>query len=141
MSWDVWIIKGTFPTSQEWDNEFRPAGMGSPDEIRSLISQSLPAVQWGGNFHGSLNSHDCSIEISLIDSEIIEIIFVHVYGKGNPFPPLMKLCKGNKWTAFDTTTAEFIDTERPSDEGWRKFRRAVEQIRKVVEEKWWQVWN
>src|SRR4051812_29134959 len=124
MSWDVMICKfaGTTPaTAEEIDNE-NMIPLGAAAEVRNRISEILPMVDWSAPSWGILDGDGFSIEFNVGEDDPITDMMLHVRGGGDAVTAIMSFVGRLGWSALDTSTSEFLDPKKPSQEGWKGFQ-------------------
>lgn len=130
MSWDVFLFDGP-STPDPIDgapNDWKPEPIGSSESARAAISAEHPAVDWRDPTWGVLDGEGWSIEFNVGKDEIVDSIALHVRGGGDPLPAITSLCRANAWVAFDTSTGELLNLERPSREGWSGFTAFRDEV-------------
>lgn len=130
MSWDVFLFdaEGTPSSFESVPRDWRPVPMGDPSAIRDAIDSCTPDVDWSDPEWGVLSGQGLSIEISIGSECPVESVALHVRGSGDVLPTIVRLCKTNRWVAFDTSTGELLDLDRPSEKGCRGFQRFRDRI-------------
>ena len=155
MSWDVLIVNSSdkLPIDEHWDNHDIPS-FGSRIDVQSRISALFPEVNWD-NGYGHLRNDIYVGHISLGQDDPLDGSFIlHVYGGEDPIGFITTICKAYNWSAFDTTTFEYIEIGNPSAEGWKEFQdfrqHVISQMngsseslvdRQQRPKKWWQFWK
>lgn len=155
MSWDVIIINSSEKHSIEevWEDNKIPS-FGKRIEIQNKINALYPDTDWTDPSYAHLDNGIYVGHISLGDNEILDGNFMlHIYGGSDPYELIISLCKKYNWTAYDTTTSEYIDNDNPNNEGWNEFQafrqRIVNQVggqiggqsKFIRRKKWWQFWK
>ena len=130
MSWDVMLFKfeGEPPDFEELPDDFKPPTMGDAAALRRSISASLPGVDWSDPAWGILDGDGWSIEFNHQATGQTDQIMLHVRGGGDPIVAIVKLCKTNGWSAFDTSSGEFLNLDAPSAEGWTGFQEFRDKV-------------
>jgi len=118
MSWDVVLynFEGNPPDINDLSGE--SPSMGDAQEIRDSISAVIPDVDWSDPACGVVFNDDCVIEFSHQETGQVSIIMLHVRKSKDPVSTIVKLCKTYNWSAFDTTSMEFIDLDTSCAKGW-----------------------
>lgn len=151
MSWDVIIINSSEKLAIEevWEDKKVPS-LGRRIEVQHKISALYPATDWTDPSYAHLDNGIYVGHISLGDSEILDGNFMlHIYGGSNPYEFITNLCNKYNWTAYDTTTSEYIDNTNPNKEGWNEFQdfreRVVDKLsgrsKQTRRKKWWEFWK
>jgi hypothetical protein len=126
MSWDVAIvrIRGKFrPIEEVEEEDYRP--LGKLKDVRAAVRAAFPSAEWSNPKWAVYESPDFEIEIDLEGVESGNTIILHVHGKGDPIPSILKLTEANGWLAIDCSSGEFLDPKNPSYESWQGFKRLV----------------
>jgi len=127
----IFNFEGDPPDFEGLPDDFEPPSMGNAQAIRNAISDAIPGVDWSDPAWGMIDGDGWSIEFNHQDTGETDQIMLHVRGSGDPVTAIVKLCKTNNWSAFDTTSGEFINLDAPSTDGWTGFQafrdRAVTQ--------------
>jgi hypothetical protein len=124
MSWDVAILRfdGSTPASLEEYAEAQTRVLGPASEVRDSIGKALPGIDWSDKTWGIYNGDGFSIEFNMGKEDVIKSITLHVRGEGNAIAAIMAVVKPLGWSALDCSTSEFLDSEQPSQEGWKEFQ-------------------
>lgn len=128
MSWDVLVLDFGGTPPNEFSEANKPAAMGSPAEVRSMIDESLEDADWSDPHWGVFEGAGFSLEFNMANKGAIEGFTVHVRGSGDAMKALLAFSTPNEWSLFDTSAGEFIDPESPSDEGWTRFQSYRDQV-------------
>lgn len=119
MSWDVLILHPD-STSEPPEDRPRLKALGMADEVRKAVSRALPGIEWTEPVQGVYDGRGYSIDAQLPSRGVVDSIGLHVRGRGNPLPVIVRLCRQNGWVAFDSAAGTFLDLEDPSPEGWER---------------------
>ena len=120
MGWDVLVfrlIDPATPASERDESKVLP--LVESADIREAIDAVVPGINWSEPTYGWVEIGASHLGFNLARSPARISIWVH--GGGDPVTPIVALCKANNWAAFDTTTADFIDLNRPSPPSWDDF--------------------
>jgi hypothetical protein len=107
------------------------APLGPAAEVRQRITKHLPGVDWSDPARGVFQGNGFTIKFKaqLISKEditdydpisligLINMIELHVRGKGNAIPALLGFANPNGWSLFELSNGKFLDPESPSAEG------------------------
>ncbi len=122
MGWDVLIFKLKNPSTRARDlGESDVHSLGEAPAVRDQINAILPGVSWTDPDWGYVHLLGSHLEFNMKGWNGLHM-GIHVHGSGDPVTPIVALCRAYGWVAFDTTTAEFIDLNAPSPEGWIAFQ-------------------
>lgn len=142
MSWDVsfYNFAGCPPAAGSGafaEGTPTPPGLvplGNASAVRNRISASLRGVDWSDPVCGFYRGDGFSLEFNIGRDDTIEHMMVHARGSGFAIQALVAVASPNAWSVLDWTTGKFLDLERPSQEGWDRFRsfrdRAAQLVRK-----------
>jgi len=125
MSWDVLVFNfdGPVPPDETLKQKgYQPPPLGTAHLVREKISRSVPGIDWSNPGWGILRMGSLLIEFGLQEDGIVDCLGIHVYGRGNPMPVIQHICSDNGWSAFDTSSGDWLDYENPSDAGWQSFQ-------------------
>jgi hypothetical protein len=133
MSWDAVLLRvGEGVASvEEMGEEALP--LGKRKEVIDAIRSVFPGVETRTAARLLYRAGDLSMEFVLQGKRSVDSVTVEVRGEGDPVTPLLQLAEGNGWVVLDGSTSEFIDPERPGEngfEGYRKMVRGVERTKK-----------
>ena len=130
MSWDVIIFnfEGDPPDFENLPEDFEPPLLGDAQTVRDRISEAIPGVDWSDPAWGVVEGDGWSIEFNHEATGQNDQIMLHVRGGGDPVTAIVKLCKANNWSAFDTSSGEFLDLDSPSMDGWTDLQAARDQV-------------
>jgi hypothetical protein len=124
MSWDVMILHADCAVANiddlpdDWDLK----SMGPAELVRQKITSVVPTVDWTDPARGYLIGDGYSINFGFQESGEVEIFALHIRGGGDPVELVARLCRSNGWAAFDCSSGQFMNLDRPSNEGWKRFR-------------------
>ncbi len=121
MSWDVLVYACDSPPESMGDlpDDWQPPHLGSVDEVRGRIADSLPDVDWSSPDWGTLKGDGFSFEFSLASkASLLDCFMVHVRGGGDAVRCLSKLAADNNWFLFDLSEGEWIHLMEDPNAGW-----------------------
>jgi hypothetical protein len=128
VGWDVLIFKLKDPSTRAKDmDQSKVLSLGDPAALRNAIDAVVPGIDWSNPTWGYVKISGCHLEFNLKGDDQLSM-GIHVHGHGDPITPIVALCKANGWVAFDTTAADFLDLESPSDADYKAFRGSLAKV-------------
>ncbi len=88
--------------------------MGEADDVREMISEVLPEVDWTDTGLGLYEGDDFVLEFGVEDVGDIESVGMRANGFGDFFFILVELCGRIDWVAFDDFHEAFIQNRYTS---------------------------
>src|SRR5262245_41051087 len=131
MSWDVVLFKSPHPSTSELPKDFRPAPIGTLEDVRKSLHDVLPDIDFGDPSWGVLDGRDWSIEFSIGADEPVESVTLHVRGSDDAIWAVRAAAEALNARVLDFSTAEFVSFDADPAAGlrkWRAFRdRAIKE--------------
>jgi hypothetical protein len=123
MSWDLMVFRPDGPPIpiDEIPGDYQFPEMGSASEVRGMISTYLPGIDWSDPTWGVYRGEGFIIEFNMGSGEVLDGILLHVRGGGHAVGSIVRFVKPNGWVALDYSTADYLDLDNPSQEGWLGF--------------------
>ena len=128
MSWDVSILAGPDPPNLEKGSGWEPPPMGTPEEVRRLISAGLnDEVAWWDDGWGQYGGDGFTFELDTGEDNPVTSVTVHVRGGGNPLPALFQIASPHGWYLLDWSTGDLLNAETPcsSWEAWQDYAARI----------------
>ena len=141
MSWDALIAKVASDNFEKPDQNAKLVGMGSSQEIRSVITKYFPSIKWQKDGQGFVATELGSLEFLLIgrrdtgenfnasqDSDTVESIGVSARGGGDPVGVIAQFAILNKWSVVDAQEGGWMDLRNISRKSWEEFTNYRDKI-------------
>jgi hypothetical protein len=140
MSWDILIMNSNKPVDFEKGDW---AKFKSKQAVIASIQQTFPHSNWDDLFWGILDNDKAIIEFNIGDKEDMDNTFMlHVRGGLDPTGEIAKLCEQHGWIAYDISSEQFIDNNKPSVEGFKEWESYRDHVVSGTANKkpWWKLW-
>ncbi len=125
MSWDLWVFAADTPMDVDdagharFADDFSPSPLGTPDEVRSTLSQVFPALDWADPTWGQLEGDGFSIEFPLGDEDPCRTLIL--FARGNATAAALRLIDATGWCLLDTGNGGWMNLSADPDAGRRAF--------------------
>ena len=125
MSWDVLLLKEKCDLN---DKDVDVPPLGNRDEIIRTLTALMADLDYSDPTWGILESDEFSIEFNTGREELVDSIMLHIRGGGDPLIIIKLICDHTGWGAFDTSTSDFMDTDKLSPESWLAFQKFRDRV-------------
>lgn len=122
MSWDVALLRTEYRTVASIPRDHKPGPIEDRAALIAVLTRSFAGLDARDPSWLLLDGPDWSIEISLGDSDPIEVITLHVRGADEVLQVIRNLCEVLGTKAIDYSTGEFIDFDGDPGRGLRGWR-------------------
>lgn len=111
MSWDVFVqnLPGDARRVKDIPDDYQPEPLGMRSAIIEKISHVLPDVDFTDPTWGKLVRDDFSIEINMLDDDIITAITLHVQGSAAAVYAVTQVIDAVGGRGLDSWTGELFD--------------------------------
>ena len=124
MSWDVFIFasRDVSPPVEQMPDDWRGELLGSVEEVRGIISELLPGVDWSDPSWGLYDGSGYSYEFSIASGPTSGGFAIHVRGGGDAIAPLLRIAERRGWFLLDSSQGEWIHHCTEPGRGWACFQ-------------------
>jgi len=136
MSWDVIIVNSLekYPPEKVWDGSMDALPFGPIEEMHKKINAFFPKTTWFEPAYTKLDNGLLVGNISFSENEPVFGSFtLNIYRGTDPINMISLLCAEYNWTAFDTSTSEYIENGFQNNNGWEQFNKYKQQVLKTIE--------
>ncbi|MGQ4362201.1 hypothetical protein [Streptomyces sp. SAS_272] len=132
MSWDIFIMR--FPSDagavDEIADGWEPPSLGSGRDVRAVLAEVLPGIDYSEGGWGDYEGPGFSISIPVNEADDAPVagvgLFIHGSG-GAAAHAALAFADALKARAFDTGSGDFLtaDSAQSAFDGWRAYRDRV----------------
>ena len=130
MSWDVSIVNFSkeYKSVDEIPESEQPLPLGTRSEVHDCILEFFPNTDLRDPTWGLFSSKFGSIEFKIGKEDPSISLMLHVRASNEINPPIIELCKKNKWSAIDCRSGEFLEYSENPSKGLEDSRAYLNQV-------------
>ena len=124
MSWDISVFAASDPPPpvDSMPDDWRAQVLGTRQEVRDQISQSIPDTDWTDPRWGSFAGDGFSFEFNIGSEEPSTGFMIHVRGGSDAVSLLLGLAKRSGWFLLDCSSGEWFHHCQDAHAGWQGFQ-------------------